>query len=394
MKLSAAALFFITGYTAVVQQVSAHPDEEAPPSPPHRLGTTTTTRTMMISAADNDDGATTDNKKNLSSKTKGQILSMGGFGKKINMFSTLASAQDDGKAILEALPESSGKETFVSKNSNAEHMRFGQQIHGMDVEGASLYVHVDSKSGEVIGVNGEMVNGTSVPSEPTIDASLAIEAALKESRVPTEAHSNCSTPTLTVVRGLEDGEAHLAWTCTVRYDIMGDDGFLHPFNDQIFARATGDAPGLIQIHPKIYGARSIETRNCQQTTTYCPLVSTSPNKIVFPSDKPIESAHNYAIDVYDYYLQKHGRDSIDNKGMIMKSFVHYDKNLNNAFWNRYEMIYGDGDGIESGPYSLAADVVAHEFTHGVTQYSSGLIYQSESGKPSKNASDSHVYLYH
>jgi len=135
-------------------------------------------------------------------------------------------------------------------NSDPMHMQFGQQIHGMDVEGASLYVHV-GKYGKVIGVNGEMVNGTSVPSKPTIDASLAVKAALKESRVPTDAHSSYSTPTLTIVRGLEDGEAHLSWTCTIRYDILGEDGYLHPFNDKIFAKATGDSPRTYPNPPEV-----------------------------------------------------------------------------------------------------------------------------------------------
>ena len=324
-------------------------------------------------------GAGDHSKKKSPSKSKGLVLSKGGFGnKKINV-SSITSAQAAGAEILHSLPESSGKETFVPKNSNAKHMRYGQQIHGMDVEGASLYVHVD-KFGTVVGVNGEIVDETLVPSIPTIDAGMAIEAALNESRVPADEHDNCSPPTLTVVRGLTDGEAHLAWTCTVRYDILGEDGYLKPFNDQIFARATGGNPGLIQIHPKIYGARSLETRNCKQTTTTCPIASTSPNKIVLPSDLPIEAAHNYAIDTYDYYWQKHGRDSIDNNGMKLISLVHYDKNYNNAFWDGTKMMYGDGDGIEFGPLSLAADIVAHELTHGVTEYTSGLIYHEESGK--------------
>ena len=329
---------------------------------------------MLVNAVSVHSSSTMDN------SSKGIILVKGDFGSSPISMSSIASAQAAGIAILQALPEYSGDETFVPQNSDSNHMRYGQQIHGMDVEGASLYVHVD-KLGMVVGVNGEMVNGTSVPSEPTIGASTAIDAALKESRVPAEVHSNCSPPTLTVVRGLKDGEAHLAWTCTVRYDIVGEDGYLEPFNDQIFARATGDFPGLIQIYPKIYGARILETRNCMQTTAIatCPIVSTSSDKIVLPSDLPVQAAHNFAIDTYDYYLQKHGRDSIDNRGMTITSLVHFDRNLNNAFWTGTQMQYGDGDGVESGPYSLGADVVAHELTHGVTGFSSGLIYLDESG---------------
>ena len=104
---------------------------------------------------------------------------------------------------------------------------------------------------------------------------------------------------------------------------------------------------------------------------------------MLPSDLPVEAAHNFAIDTYEYYLQKHGRDSIDNNGMKLISRVHYDKNYNNAFWDGYQMTYGDGDGNVLGPLSLAADVVAHELTHGVTERTTGLIYADEPGKSKK-----------
>jgi len=116
-----------------------------------------------------------------------------------------------------------------------------------------------------------------------------------------------------------------------------------------------------------------------QTQTACTIASTSPYKISVPTDVPIEAAHNYAIDVYDYYLEKHGRDSLDDNGMTLISRVHFGYRYNNAFWDGSQMTYGDGDGAVFGPLSLGADVVAHEMTHGVTHYSSGLIYADESG---------------
>ena len=44
------------------------------------------------------------------------------------------------------------------------------------------------------------------------------------------------------------------------------------------------------------------------------------------------------------------------------------------------MLYGDGDGSMFSPLSQDLDVVAHELTHGITQYESNLIYQNESGE--------------
>ncbi len=71
---------------------------------------------------------------------------------------------------------------------------------------------------------------------------------------------------------------------------------------------------------------------------------------------------------YDYYKNKLSRNSIDNKGMDVKGFVHVDKNLGNAFWyGEYDsMFFGDGDGVRFSPLAKALDVVGHELSHGVT----------------------------
>jgi Zn-dependent metalloprotease len=61
--------------------------------------------------------------------------------------------------------------------------------------------------------------------------------------------------------------------------------------------------------------------------------------------------------------------------------VHFKENYNNAFWSGdvKQMFYGDGDGVDAGPFSLGADVVGHELTHGITDYQSKLYYFNESG---------------
>jgi len=98
-------------------------------------------------------------------------------------------------------------------------------------------------------------------------------------------------------------------------------------------------------------------------------------------------AHYYAGVVYDYYYNNFGRNSLDGQGMNVISTVHYSRNYNNAFWNGYQMVYGDGDGITFIPLSAALDVVAHEMTHGVTDNEVGLIYQDQSGALSESYSD-------
>ncbi|MFL6291331.1 MAG: M4 family metallopeptidase [Thermoanaerobaculia bacterium] len=99
-----------------------------------------------------------------------------------------------------------------------------------------------------------------------------------------------------------------------------------------------------------------------------------------------QAAHDYAGSTYDYYAARYGRDSLNNAGMTLISTVHYGE-VNNAGWTGSQMVYGDGDGSTFGPFSYGLDVVAHELTHGVTQYTSNLTYLGESGALNEAMSD-------
>lgn len=79
-------------------------------------------------------------------------------------------------------------------------------------------------------------------------------------------------------------------------------------------------------------------------------------------------------EVYDYYLEKHNRNSIDGNGSSLFGIVRVGQNFANAFWDGERMFFGDGD-----LFAAALDVVAHEVSHGVIQHTANLIYQGESG---------------
>ncbi|EDL66230.1 M4 family metallopeptidase [Bacillus sp. SG-1] len=104
-------------------------------------------------------------------------------------------------------------------------------------------------------------------------------------------------------------------------------------------------------------------------------------------DAAAVDAHYFAGATFDYYKDVFGRNSYDNKGTTIQSSVHYSKNYNNAFWNGSQMVYGDGDGTTFIPLSGGLDVVAHELTHAVTDTSSDLVYQNESGALNEAISD-------
>ncbi|MFE6776233.1 M4 family metallopeptidase [Streptomyces sp. NPDC057702] len=92
-------------------------------------------------------------------------------------------------------------------------------------------------------------------------------------------------------------------------------------------------------------------------------------------------AHWAAARVYDYFHDKHGRNSLDGHGMTIDSLVgvaDYSGGYVNAFWDGDKMVYGIGD-QEFRPLSAALDVVGHEMTHGVIQHTANLVYAGQSG---------------
>ena len=67
--------------------------------------------------------------------------------------------------------------------------------------------------------------------------------------------------------------------------------------------------------------------------------------------------------------------------------VHYEQDYDNAFWDGTQLVFGDGDGKVFGSFTQPVDVLGHEFTHAVTQFTAGLTYQGQSGALNESVSD-------
>jgi bacillolysin len=126
------------------------------------------------------------------------------------------------------------------------------------------------------------------------------------------------------------------------------------------------------------------------------------------TDGATVDAHVYAGWTYDYYFKRFNRRGLDNRDLPIISIVHPARRADffqnfllvpdfylNAFYaGDGIMVYGEGlpPGVPFGGqtvdfFSAALDIVAHELTHGVTQYTSDLIYQNESGALNESFSD-------
>lgn len=141
-----------------------------------------------------------------------------------------------------------------------------------------------------------------------------------------------------------------------------------------------------------HGTAKIETYDAFNTTTKSELISDTDKIFNSNQQNAGVDAHYNANVVYNYYRNTFNRNSYDGNGAPIYSTVHYDRALNNAFWNGEAMFYGDGDGYQFGPLSQANDIVAHELTHAVTQETAGLIYRNQSGALNESISDVFGYF--
>jgi len=105
------------------------------------------------------------------------------------------------------------------------------------------------------------------------------------------------------------------------------------------------------------------------------------------SDSSVNRAFDGLGQTYGFYKDVLKRNSIDGRGMRLDGYVHFSRSYNNAFWDGRRMIFGDGDGQIFADFTGSLDVIAHELTHGVTQFTANLEYHNQSGALNESISD-------
>ncbi|MGV6828749.1 MAG: M4 family metallopeptidase [Flavobacteriales bacterium] len=129
----------------------------------------------------------------------------------------------------------------------------------------------------------------------------------------------------------------------------------------------------------------VETYDMNNGTNYGSATDITSGSTTFNHPTGVQ-AHFGAEQTHQYYLSTHSRNSFDNSGSVIRSYVSYSSNYVNAFWDGSRMTYGDGDGVNYNPL-VSLDICGHEITHGVTQYSANLVYSYESGALNESFSD-------
>ncbi|HNR18874.1 MAG TPA: M4 family metallopeptidase [Bacteroidia bacterium] len=134
----------------------------------------------------------------------------------------------------------------------------------------------------------------------------------------------------------------------------------------------------------------IETYNMLKGTSYGAAVDFTDtdnywNNVNANKDQYACDAHLATEKTYDFFFNNYGRNSINNAGFKLLSYVHYSTNYVNAFWDGTRMTYGDGNATYNPLTSL--DIGGHEVTHGLTNFTANLVYSYQSGALNESFSD-------
>ena len=318
------------------------------------------------------------------------------------------------------------------------HRRFTQVVDGVPVYGAGLARQTDAR-GVTVSVFGTVHEGISLRTEPTLTPEDAVRIVAAASGVEL---GPARTPRLVV---LPTGSGYeLVYAARVATPLDITLYFVDAHTGRIVRRrsdahtqtpAVGMGTGVLGERKKMSASRQgtlfagsdrlrppvIETYdmrgNLGRTLAFLNgVLDLSAADVATDSDNDwtdgaTVDAHAFAGYTYDYYFKRFGRRGLDNANIRIRSLTHPvnrvdldasdDEIIGLFFLNALYagdgiMVYGEG--LPPGYVTLprrqswnylagALDVVAHELTHGVTDYSSQLIYEGESGALNEAFSD-------
>lgn len=291
-------------------------------------------------------------------------------------------------------------------------IKFVQVIEGIEVEGTLMNVHFD-ENGIIVSVNGNLEENKEVKElgSENISDKEAIEIAkkqfeYKELKVEPKAEKMIINEDN---KNYEAYKVNIYYTEPTRgsYDVFveASSGQVVKIQSKIRFNTPVKGSGIDVLGKTkelklsevegLYGMLDLTNPSTKAITTYDMdngtwngyVVSNNTPQFNEEVHKASVSAHYNAEQVINFYKNLFDRNSLDNNGMEINSFTHYDYNYNNAFWDGYEMVYGDGDGEEFTYLSGDLDIVGHEMTHGVIEYTANFDYRNQPGALNESMAD-------
>ncbi|MCB2378422.1 M4 family metallopeptidase [Hymenobacter sp. BT635] len=353
---------------------------------------------------------------------------------------------DARKAFAEQLQLGANDQMLRSKTEIDQlgfaHERHQQYYKGIKVEHAAYTLH--AKDGAVQSMSGSFERIEKLNVTPAVSASAALQAALQfvgakkymwqdaaeEAGLKDQDNNPAATykpqGELVIVENqraagtAQAGQPTLAWKFNIYAQqpvsrayiyvdahtgqvVMQDNIIKHVAATGTFGtKYSGTQTGATETATGGYRLREltrglgIETYNCRKSNSYTAAVDfidadnswTEYNNAAF--DNAALDAHWGAQGTYDYFKNVHGRNSYNNAGAKIRSYVHFDDTpggagYENAFWDGSRMTYGDGASRFDPLTSL--DVAAHEIGHAVCSSTANLTYSYESGALNEGFSD-------
>jgi len=314
------------------------------------------------------------------------------------------------------------------------HERFAQLHRGVPVWGGELVRQSDAAG--ALSVFGTLYENIAIDTRPT----LSPEAARGLVRTPGAPRLLAGRAPQLVVLPDSNGGYHLCWTLRewtttdfVRYFVDATTGEVRLRLSELKKQsAVGIGRGVLGDRKKLSVKSSGGTYVAEdalrplRVSTYDykgdldrlftleRIEDLSPSDLARDPDNDWSDGANvdaqvYAGFTYDYYYKRFGRRGLDDANVAISNITH-PVNRSEIFSYPLDIIFtfyvnafylGDGlmvygEGLPSGVtldrqywdyLAGGIDVVAHELTHGVTDYSSALIYQNESGALNEAFSD-------
>ena len=299
------------------------------------------------------------------------------------------------------------KRAIVDRSGN-RHVRTVQTYRGVPVAGAEVVVHINDQN-KVYRITGTYLPDLVLSVEPSISESDALEAGLREfqnnhdvvvSQDPelvifgkrlayhyilshlypdpgrwiyyVDAHSGRVLWRYNDMQSATPGESGSYWNLSGKR-LAGEDG------TQVTVPGWYDAAtGFYFLYnaSNNWGVYDEDSADWEQQNT----ADWSAN-----DPAAVSAAYNLEL-TQSYVASALGRDGFDDQSALAKATVHFGSNLVNAYWTGSELLFGDGDGSTANELAVL-DVVAHEYGHALTDYTSNLIYLNESGALNEGYSD-------
>jgi Zn-dependent metalloprotease/PKD repeat protein len=325
-------------------------------------------------------------------------------------------------------------------NLGMVHYRYIQTYKGIDIEFAELMVH--TMNDQILSINGKLVDNNLNQGASSYTEQMALDRAMnaigaksykwqlpsEEAFIKAEKGDENATffpkgdlvyinPTMRYnVDGFKKAYrfniyAHEPMSRTEIYvdvnngSILFRNNLIHTANVQGTATTAysgqrtintdSTAPGNYRLNQTISG-NGINTYNLNLTNNYGSATDFIDadniwNNVNAQKDQYATDAHWGAEMTYDYFFNQHNRNSINNAGFALNSYIHSSDPQSgsttyaNAFWDGSRMTYGDGNS-NFNPL-VALDIAGHEITHGLTSNTANLVYASESGALNESFSD-------